>query len=152
MAHAFARQLDVTPWEGLQTAVRIAAGRVAFIEHLLSTATETRQLEPPAKGCISEAGRTQDEQGTNLYHWVKQAELWQDKLAKVSALAIQQGVAERYVRQIELEAQLMLKATKLTLTELGFTDEDLQSALGIMSRNLLTLEASEVDEQRQIGD
>lgn len=144
MAHAFARALDVTPWEGLLTAVKIAAGKVAFCEHKIGTATEDRQLEPPVKGCISEAGRTQDEQGTNLWLWVKQAELWHDKLAKVSALAIQQGVAERLVRQLELEARIMLQATHRTLDELGFSDDEKQRAVVIMSRNLLALEAEEV--------
>lgn len=144
VAHAFARALDVTPWEGLLTAVKIAAGKVAFCEHKIGTATEDRQLEPPVKGCISEAGRTQDEQGTNLWLWVKQAELWHDKLAKVSALAIQQGVAERLVRQLELEARIMLQATHRTLDELGFSDDEKQRAVVIMSRNLLALEAEEV--------
>lgn len=144
MAHAFARALDVTPWEGLLTAVKIAAGKVAFCEHKIGTATEDRQLEPPVKGCISEAGRTQDEDGTNLWLWVKQAELWHDKLAKVSALAIQQGVAEKLVRQLETEARIMLQATHRTLDELGFSDEVKQRAVVIMSRNLLALEAEEV--------
>lgn len=144
MAHAFARALDVTPWEGLLTAVKIAAGKVAFCEHKIGTATEDRQLEPPVKGCISEAGRTQDEDGTNLWLWVKQAELWHDKLAKVSALAIQQGVAEMMVRQLETEARIMLQATHRTLEELGFSDEEKQRAVVIMSRNLLALEAEEV--------
>ena len=144
MAHAFARALDVTPWEGLLSAVRIAAGRVAFCEHKIGTATEDRQLEPPDNKGVSEAGRTQDFQGTNLYFWVKQAELWHDKLAKVSRLAIDAGVAERLVRQLELEAQLMLRATHRTLDELGFSDAEKSRAVAIMSRNLIAIEAEEV--------
>lgn len=144
MAHAFARALDCTPWEGLLQAVRIAAGRVAFCEMKLSQVTEDRQLEPPDNKGVSEAARTHDYQGTNVYYWVKQAELWHDKLAKVSALAIQQGVAERFVRQLETEARIMLQATHRTLDELGFSDEEKQRAVVIMSRNLLALEAEEV--------
>jgi hypothetical protein len=144
MAHAFARALDCTPWEGLLQAVRIAAGRVAFIEHKLSGAEVDRQLEPPDKNGISEAARTEDQQGTNLFYWVKQAELWHDKLAKVSKLAIDAGVAERLVRQLETEARIMLQATHRTLDELGFSDDEKQRAVVIMSRNLLALEAEEV--------
>lgn len=144
VGHAFARQLDISPWEGLLVAVKIAAGRVAFIEGKLATATEDRQLEPPLKESISEAGRTHDHQGTNLHHWVKQAEYWTDRLAKVSRLAIDAGVAERVVRQLELEAQLMLRATNLTLDELGLGDEERSRALVIMSRNLLKLERQEL--------
>ena len=128
VAHGFARQLDVTPWEGLLTAVRIAAGRVAFIEAKLGTAEGDWELEVNGR----------------LWHWVLQSVLWHDKLAKISKLAIDAGVAERLVRQLELEAQLMLRATSLTFDELGLDPDTRQRALGIMSRNLLALEAEEV--------
>lgn len=146
VAHGFARQLDVTPWEGLLVAVKIAAGRVAWIEAKLAGATEDRQLEPVNNEAISEPGRDADHDGTNLSYWVKQAEVWHDRLARVSKLAIDAGVAERLVRQLELEAQLMLRATNLTLDELGLDDDTRRRALGIMSRNLLALEAQEVGE------
>lgn len=145
VAHAFARALDVTPWEGLLLAVKIAAGRVAFCEAKLSTAYSDRQLEPPGDDA-GVAGRV-GEDGQNLHYWVKQAELWHDKLARVSKLAIDAGVAERLVRQLELEAQLMLRATSLTFDELGLSDDVRERALGIMSRKLLELEAAEIGEK-----
>lgn len=132
VAHAFARALEVTPWEGLLWAVRIAAGRVAFCEAKLSTADDDEDLEP----------------GGRLIHWVKQAELWHDKLARVSKLAVDAGVAERLVRQVELEAALMLRATTLTLDELGLDEDQRSRALGIMSRNLLALEAEQAGQER----
>jgi hypothetical protein len=144
VAHGFARALEVTPWDGLLMAVRIAAGRVAWIEAKLATAEYDRQLEPPHGESISEAGRGFDEGGTNLHFWVKQAELWHDRLARVSKLAIDAGVAERLVRQLELEADLMLRATTLTFDELGLGVDVRERALGIMSRNLLALEAEEI--------
>ena len=150
VGHAFARALDVTPWEGLLLAVRIAAGRVAFCEVKLSEAYSDHQLEPPqdSYGASGRVGENENGQpGQNLHYWVKQAELWHDKLARVSKLAIDAGVAERLVRQLELEAQLMLRATNITLEELGLNDEDRQRALGIMSRTLLALEAEEVGER-----
>lgn len=128
VGHAFARALEVTPWEGLLLAVKIAAGRSAFCESKLATATCDEDLMPNG----------------DLWHWVKQAELWHEKMAKVSKLAIDAGVAERLVRQLELEATLMLKATRLTLAELGLSDDQQEHAIGIMSRNLLALEAEEV--------
>lgn len=132
VAHAFARALEMTPWEGLLWAVRIAAGRVAFCEAKLSTADCDEDLEPNGR----------------LIHWVKQAELWHEKLARVSKLAVDAGVAERLVRQVELEASLMLRATTLTLDELGLGEEDRSRALGIMSRNLLALEAEQAGQER----
>lgn len=132
VAHAFARALEVTPWEGLLWAVRVAAGKLAFCEAKLGTADCDEDLEP--------AGR--------LHHWVKQSELWQKNLASVSKLAIDAGVAERLVRQLELEAQLMLTATTRTFNELGLSEEQRQLGLGIMSRTLLELEAEQTGQVR----
>lgn len=132
VAHAFARALEVTPWEGLLQAVRIAAGRVAFIEAKLGTAVEDSELEPNGQ----------------LHHWVKESRDERDRLARVSKMAIDAGVAERLVRQVELEAALMLRATTLTLDELGLSEDDRSRALGIMSRNLLALEAEQAGQER----
>ena len=121
---------------------------MAFCEQKLAQAEVDRQLEPPSENAISEAGRTHDAQGTNMHYWVKQSELWHDKLARVSQMAIQSGVAERLVRQVELEAQLMLRATSLTFEELGLSEDVRERALGIMSRKLLELEAAETSEER----
>lgn len=128
VGHAFARALEVTPWEGLLLAVKIAAGRSAFCESKLATADSDDDLVA----------------GGRLFEWVKMAEVWHEKMAKVSKLAIDAGVAERLVRQLELEATLMIRATRMTLAELGLNDEQQQHAIGIMSRNLLALEAEEV--------
>lgn len=45
MAHAFAQQLNVSPWEALLMAVRIAAGKVAYIESVLASANSDLELE-----------------------------------------------------------------------------------------------------------
>lgn len=127
MAHGFARALDVTPWEALLTAVKIAAGRVAFIEAKLGTATSDEQLEG----------------GGELAGWVRQGEFWHMQMAKVAKMAIDAGVAERMVRQVELEAEMMMQATTRTFDELGLDEMTRERALGMMSRHLLELEASQ---------
>ena len=127
MAHGFARALDVSPWEALLTAVKIAAGRVAFIEAKLGEATDDTQLMPEGE----------------LAWWVRQAEMWHDRMAKVAKMAIDAGVAERMVRQVELEAEMMLKATQLTFAELGLDDVTRERALGMMGKHLLELETAE---------
>lgn len=129
MAHGFAKALDVTPWEALLTAVKIAAGRVAFIEAKLGEAYSDEQLEPSG----------------DLAWWVRQAELWHNQMAKVAKMAIDAGVAERMVRQVELEAELMMKATTRTFDELGLDEMTRERALGMMSRHLLELEAANAD-------
>lgn len=142
VAHAFARELECTPWEALLKAVRIAAGRVAFCEGKLAGAYSDRQLEPPLDGDTGRAGRV-GEDGDNLHYWVKQAELWHDKLARVAKLAIDAGVAERLVRQVELEGELMLRAANLSLDELDLDDETRQRLLSALARNLVALESAE---------
>jgi hypothetical protein len=127
VAHAFARALECTPWEGLLWAVKLSAGKVAFIEAKLGTADCDEDLEPQGR----------------LYYWVRMSETERDKLARVSKLAIEAGVAERLVKQIELEAQLMLRATTMMMDELGLPEDQRELALGIMSRNLLALEAEQ---------
>lgn len=136
MAHGFAKALDVTPWEALLTAVKIAAGRVAYIEHKLGTATEDSQLMGDG----------------DMAWWVRQAEMWHDRMAKVAKMAIDAGVAERMVRQVELEAELMLKATTRTFDELGLDEMTRERALGMMSRHLLELESAEAVRELEVLD
>lgn len=136
MAHGFAVALDVTPWQALLTAVKIAAGRVAFIEAKLGQAVNDTDFEPSG----------------DLAWWVRQSELWHDRMAKVAKMAIDAGVAERLVKQVELEAELMLKATQLTFSELGLDEMTRERALGIMSRHLLELESAETLEILEVLD
>lgn len=136
MAHGFAKALDVTPWEALLTAVKIAAGRVAFIEHKLGTAQTDEQLMGDG----------------DMAWWVRQAEMWHDRMAKVAKMAIDAGVAERMVRQVELEAELMLKATTRTFDELGLDEMTRERALGIMARELLALEAAQAVDVLEVLD
>jgi hypothetical protein len=136
MAHGFARALDVTPWQALLTAVKIAAGRVAYIEMKLGEAHSDEQLLPDG----------------DLAWWVRQSEMWHDRMAKVAKMAIDAGVAERLVKQVELEAELMLKATTLTFAELGMDDMTRERALGIMSRHLLALESAEAVDALEVLD
>lgn len=153
MAHKFAEALDVSPWEALLWAVRIAAGKVAYIEHKLGEATSDSQFMPPGDGQagaldgMSPDAATWTGGGANLNWWVKQSEFWHDRLTRVAKLAIDAGVAERLVRQIELEAQLMLRATGLMLDELGIDGEQRERALASMAGNLLALEAGEREDE-----
>jgi hypothetical protein len=138
VAHAFAQALDVSPWDGLLLAVRIAAGRVAFCEAKLGSAYSDRQLEPPGEDS-GRAGKV-GEDGDNLNFWVKQAEFWHDRLARISKLAIDAGVAERLVRQLEVEAQAMILAANAGLDAAGVTGSAREAALRAMSAKLLELE------------
>lgn len=156
VGHRFGQALDMTPWDALLWAVRIAAGKVAYIEHKLAQAREDSQFKPPApagapgpntveRSFLSPDAATwvadDAEPLENLNWWVKQGELWHDKLVRVSKLAIDAGVAERMVQSVELEAQLMLRATNRLLDDLALEGEARDQALTRMAGHILAIEA-----------
>lgn len=126
VAHAFSQELQCTPWEALLKVVRIAAGKVKFCEWKISTAGSDADLEP----------------GGDLFFWVTMSERWTLHLMNASKTAIAAGVAERLVRQVELEGQLMVEATRRTLEELGFDDDMRDRAMQAMARHVLELEGT----------
>lgn len=125
MAHAFSLELQCTPWEALLKVVRIAAGKVKFCEYKISTAGSDADLEP----------------GGELFFWVTMSERWTLHLMNASKTAIAAGVAERLVRQVELEGQLMVEATRRTLDEMGFDDDQRDRAMQLMAKHVLELES-----------
>lgn len=151
VGHAFARELECSPWEALLRAVRIAAGKVAYTEWVLAQATNDLELE-------GRFGRSEDGglllhpdtgeplgggQLRNLAWWVQRNELWVDRLAKYGKLAIDAGVAERLVQQVEVEGQAVGRVLSAALGELEgeVSDELLARVRGAFRRELLALEA-----------
>lgn len=152
MGHEFARELNCSPWEGLLRAVRIAAGKVAYVQWVLSHASDDLQLEGrrpaeleagsgifvhPDTGEALGSGALRD-----LNWWVEKEELWVDRLAKYSKAAIDAGVAERLVQQAELEAQSIARVLNGTLAAMEdwLSDEQVSQAREVMRRELLQLE------------
>ena len=157
MAHKFAVELEVSPWEGLLKAVRIAAGRVAYIEWVLSQAKDDLELED--RFATRVVGEGDEGAGTTiLLHpdtgeplgvgefrrlgwWVQQGELWTDRLAKYSKAAIDAGVAEQVVQAQRLQVTLMARPVNAALSALGLTAEQEQIARAAMRRELQAIEA-----------
>lgn len=157
MAHRFAVELEVSPWEGLLKAVRIAAGRVAYIEWVLSQAKDDLELEDRFATRVVGEGESGAGQ-TILLHpdtgeplgvgefrrlgwWVQQGELWTDRLAKYSKAAIDAGVAEQIVQAQRLQVSLMARPVNAALSALGLTPEQEQIARAAMRRELQAIEA-----------
>lgn len=130
VAMAFADELNVTPWEALLSQVRLLANQVRW----LRLRVEYAEAEHGVDG-IKPGGPGWD--------WVALLEARGDRLAKVSKMAIDAGVAERLVRQVELEADHMVAAAILTFERLGIHGEQRDDALEFMGRKLMELEASE---------
>lgn len=146
--HAFAAEYNVTPWDGLLMAVRIAAGKVRYIEWVLAQARDDLELE-------GRFGRTEDGillhpdtgeplgagQFRDLSWWVNQSAVWHDKLVRCSKMAVDAGVAERLVAQVELEARGIVRVCEAVLAALGdgVPEEVVVRARGVMRRELLAI-------------
>lgn len=153
VAHAFARELECTPWDALLRAVRIAAGKVAYCEWVLGQASSDLELEGrfgrtedglllhPDTGEPLGAGQLRD-----LSFWVGKSELWTDRLARYAKLAIDAGVAERLVAQVELEGQAIGRVLTAALGELegrGAPEETIAAVRAAMRAELLAIEAEQ---------
>lgn len=127
MAQAYAQELNVTPWEALLQQVKMLAGQVAYLQN------KVLRLE-------AEFGVDAIRPGGEAWDWVELLEKRGDRLARVAKMAIDAGVAERLVRQIELEAEMMLKATTFALDSIGVSGDDKERALELIGAKLMELE------------
>lgn len=129
-AHAYADELDVSPWQALLSQVRLLAGQVSWLQHRVRIAE-------------AESGAEAIKPGGSAWHWVALLEARGERLAKVSKMAISAGVAERFVRQLELEGEMMLTAALHALDSIGVAGEERDRALASMASKLLELETQE---------
>lgn len=147
MAHKFAEELDVSPWEALLMVIRITAGRVRYCEAVLSSAVDDRELE----GRVSErepTGVTENGElttGRDLRWWVDTSERERDRLARVSKAAIDAGVAQLLIEK-ELRAGEELAGTFVkvltAMEDAGMDDAALEVARTVMRSQLqLALES-----------
>lgn len=121
-----ARELNISPWEALLKNVRLAAGRVAWTDEQLSEAVRKNDG---------------DMNKPEIARWLKESRLERTLMAKMAKAAIDGGVAERLVRQTELEGQLVAAAVIAALDRLDFlTTEQRTAALDAAHQRLLSAE------------
>jgi hypothetical protein len=151
MSHAFSQEFNCSPWEGLLWAVRVAAGKLAYCERVIGTATSDLQLE--GRLARNEAGVQVDPDTgeplgvgglRDLSFWVAKSELWHERLARVSKLAVDAGVAERVVEAQILQVQLMTRPVEAALAALDLTVEQESVARHALRTELLAIEAERV--------
>lgn len=130
MAMLFADEMQVTPWEALLSQVRLLANQVRW----LRTRVENAELEFGVDAIKPDG---------EAWHWVCMLEARGDRLAKVSKMAIDAGVAERLVRQVELEADHMITAALEMMDHLGIHGQQRHEAIETMGRALMRLEVGE---------
>lgn len=147
MAHKFAQQLNVSPWDALLMAVRIAAGKVMYIESVLADAADDRELE--GRVLRSEDGilvdpDTNEPLGVGNFRdrswWVRKGEYWHKQLAVTAKLAIDAGVAERMVEAQVLQVQLLTRPIEAALAAAQLSPAQEAAARSAMRRELLALE------------
>jgi len=133
MAHRVAGELNVTPWDALLGEVRRTAYRVGWLESKLAEAVEDEDLV----------------RGGRLYEFVRWQERERAQLARVAKMAIDGGVAERIVAQVEADGRALAGVGLRLLdrlADLGLLsgDEDtMETARGILRTELLALDAIE---------
>lgn len=120
-----ARELDINPWEALLKNVRLAAGRVAWVDDQLSEAVRRNDG---------------DMNKPEIARWLKESRLERTLMAKMAKAAIDGGVAERMVRQVELEGQLVAAAVIAALDKLELTTDQRTLALEAAHQQLLSAE------------
>lgn len=135
MAHLYGGEMNVTPWEALLSQVRILANQVRYCQMKI----ENMEREYGVDAISGAAG----ESGSAAY-WISMMEARGERLAKVAKMAIDAGVAERLVRQVELEADHMVIAAMEMMDRLGIHGTQRDEALEQMGRRLLELEQGSV--------
>lgn len=121
-----ARELNITPWDALLKSVRVAAGRAAWVDAQLADAVRRNDGEsgaPEVKG------------------WLRESRDERMIMSRVAKAAIDAGVAERMVRQTELEGEIVAEVIGRVLDKLDLPQEKRVLAFDEAHRQLLALEA-----------
>lgn len=121
-----ARELNVTPWEALLKSVRVAAARAAWVDQQLADAVRRNDGEPG---------------NPEVRGWLKESRLERTLLARMAKSAVDAGVAERLVRQTELEGEIVAEVIGRVLDKLGLPPEQRVLAFDEAHRQLLALES-----------
>lgn len=114
MAHAFARAMQVSPWEALLGQLYLLQGQVFWLTQKVAEAPSDEALLRYTLG----------DDGEEAYgQWKDLLEARGDRLTKVAKMAIDAGIAQQMVNAIEDDAQRLYVATKRAAKRLGL-DED----------------------------
>lgn len=107
MQHAAAKELNISPWEALLTAMRRSAGLAAFYDSKIALVEADEDLIP----------------GGAAYPWIQGSERAHYNTAKYAKAALDAGVAERLVQAVELEATTMFEFFSAVLVRAGLPEE-----------------------------
>jgi hypothetical protein len=132
MAHAYAAKRKTTPWQALLDEVESLAAQVAWLEDKITREAGRSEEEGGGDDALRPGGRAWD--------WVAMREARGDRLARVSRMAIDAGIAEVLVAQVELRGRLMLEAAQNAAAELSLEPEQRLALVAAIARNVVALE------------
>lgn len=133
MAHAYAQARDTTPWQALLDEVRDLAGQVAWLNDRLMAAEKRGgedALRPGGEG----------------FDWLVMRDQRGDRLAKTAKMAIDAGVAQYLISQVQLQGELMFKAASMAAAELDLPEGDQLRLVTTLARKLTELESANVEQ------
>lgn len=130
MAHAYAQARDTTPWQALLDEVKDLAGQVAWLNDRLLDAEKV-------------GGDDALRPGGDGWDWVQMRDARGDRLARVSKMAIDAGVATYLVHQVRAQGELMFRAASLAAAELELPEADQLRLVTALARKLTELEAAQ---------
>lgn len=145
MAIEVADQLNVSPWDALLLEVRRSAGRCAWLDARLAAVVRRDDERREVERVLDDRDAGQEDDGglpRGAGSLLKESRNERRHLAVVAKAAIDAGVAERLVRQVELEGQLVAAAIVAGLDALALEPEQRARALAAAHTRLNELEAA----------
>lgn len=139
LMHAMVGHDEVTPWQAILGEVRRTSRMVSWLDMKVS--------EAPTDEALLLTHDEVDESGTVVVKayapWVAMRERERLHLIRASKMALDAGVAERLVAQVEYEGQMLATFIMgvLNAPGLALTDEQMETARGIVRIKLLELES-----------
>jgi hypothetical protein len=137
MAHAFAQAMKVSPWEALLGQLYLLQGQVAWLTAKVG--------EAPSDDALMSY-----EPGVGYAQWKDLLEARGDRLTRVAKMAIDAGIAERMVMQIEDDAQRLYAATKRAAATMGLGEDRELELVAAIAREYATELAAAQNEPKQI--
>lgn len=135
MAHAFATKMGGDPWDALQDATAFANAKVHGIQQELRDLLETHTLRELLEW-DTEGGKIQP-------HPILQFDiLWHTRLTQAAKWAIDAGLGERLMAQLEADAGALASATRRAVTAMDLPADQAEAILAAVGRELRALEAT----------
>lgn len=129
-------ELSVSPWDALLLEVRRAAYRAAWLDQQVDAeASRSSQLEHETEDADRWAGNAE------VRRWTDESRKERVHLARVSKMAIDAGLAERYVQSIEADARMITQVVGRAIGVLQLTPDqqlDVSQALREALREVST--------------